>query len=69
MSKKIKRQKQPLLTDEDMKPENIKVNITLTISGAVLDYYREVAKNIGVHYTDVMEFMLFDHIIQASDET
>lgn len=35
-----------LLTDEDMKPENIKANITIRISGEILNAYRKEAEKL-----------------------
>jgi uncharacterized protein (DUF4415 family) len=56
--KKIKRAPKDILTDEDLKPENIKANITIRISGDVLDAYRTEAKRLGIGYQTLMQMKL-----------
>lgn len=47
-----------LLTDEDMKPENIKANITIRISGELLNAYRTEAEKLGIGYQTLMQIKL-----------
>lgn len=47
-----------LLTDEDMKPENIKANITIRISGELLSAYRAEAEKLGIGYQTLMQIKL-----------
>jgi len=49
---------QPLLNDEHMKPENIKANITIRISGDLLDAYRAEATKLGIGYQTLMQMKL-----------
>ena len=46
------------LTDEDMKPENIKANITIRISGDLLNAYRAEAAKLGIGYQTLMQIKL-----------
>jgi predicted DNA binding CopG/RHH family protein len=56
----MKKSKEPksLLTDKDMKPENIKANITIRISGDLLDAYRAQAAKLGIGYQTLMQMKL-----------
>lgn len=56
----MKKNKEPksLLTDEDMKPENIKANITIRISGELLNAYRAEAEKLGIGYQTLMQIKL-----------
>jgi predicted DNA binding CopG/RHH family protein len=58
--KKNKENKEPksLLTDEDMKPENIKANITIRVSGELLNAYRAEAEKLGIGYQTLMQIKL-----------
>jgi predicted DNA binding CopG/RHH family protein len=47
-----------LLTDEDMKPENIKANITIRVSGELLHAYRAEAAKLGIGYQTLMQIKL-----------
>jgi predicted DNA binding CopG/RHH family protein len=47
-----------LLTDEDMKPENVKANITIRLSGDLLNAYREEAAKLGIGYQTLMQIKL-----------
>ncbi len=47
-----------LLTDEDMKPENIKANITIRLSGELLNAYRAEASKLGIGYQTLMQIKL-----------
>ncbi len=56
----MKKTKEPkhLLTDEDLKPENIKANITIRVSGELLNAYREEAEKLGIGYQTLMQIKL-----------
>jgi predicted DNA binding CopG/RHH family protein len=47
-----------LLTDSDMKPENIKANITIRVSGDLLNAYRAEAEKLGIGYQTLMQIKL-----------
>ncbi len=60
-----------LLTDEDMKPENIKANITIRMSGELLDAYRAGAAKLGIGYQTLMQMKLkegLDHSVEKRIE-
>lgn len=46
------------LNDEDMKAENIKANITIRISGELLNAYRKEAEKLGIGYQTLMQIKL-----------
>lgn len=46
------------LSDGDMKPENIKANITIRISGDLLNAYRAEAEKLGIGYQTLMQIKL-----------
>ena len=56
----MKKKKEPksLLTGEDMKPENIKANITIRVSGELLNAYRAEAEKLGIGYQTLMQIKL-----------
>lgn len=56
----MKKNKEPksLLTDEDVKPENIKANITIRVSGELLNAYRAEAEKLGIGYQTLMQIKL-----------
>ncbi len=56
----MKKSKEPksLLTDEDVKPENIKANITIRVSGGLLNAYRAEAEKLGIGYQTLMQIKL-----------
>ena len=56
----MKKNKEPKshLTDDDMKPENIKANITIRISGELLNTYRAEAEKLGIGYQTLMQIKL-----------
>ena len=56
----MKKNKEPksLLTGEDMKPENIKANITIRVSGELLNAYRAEAEKLGIGYQTLMQIKL-----------
>lgn len=47
-----------LLTDEDMKQENIKANITIRVSAELLNAYRTEAAKLGIGYQTLMQIKL-----------
>jgi predicted DNA binding CopG/RHH family protein len=53
-----KKIKKPILTDEDMGPENISANITIRMSAELLNIYKEWAKELGVGYQTLMKIKL-----------
>lgn len=56
----MRKNKEPkdLLTDEDMRPENVKANITIRISGDLLNAYRAEAAKLGIGYQTLMQIKL-----------
>lgn len=46
------------LTDDDMRPENIKVTISIRMPADVLDAYRTRAKKLGIGYQTLMQMKL-----------
>lgn len=57
-SKKINRLKEDLLTEDDIKPENVKWNITIRMSGDLVDAYRVEAEKLGIGYQTLMQMRL-----------
>jgi predicted DNA binding CopG/RHH family protein len=55
---KKNREPKSFLNDEDMKPENIKANITIRISGDLLNAYRAEATKLGIGYQTLMQIKL-----------
>ncbi len=56
--RKAKVTSRPLIADEDLKPENIKANITIRMSGDLLDAYRTEAARLGIGYQTLMQIKL-----------
>jgi len=54
--------KEPLLTEDDLKPENVKANITIRMSLDLLDLYRAEAKRLGIGYQTLMQMKLKEAI-------
>lgn len=50
------------LTDEDLKPENAKWNITIRLAGDLLDAYRAEAAKLGIGYQTLMQMKLREGI-------
>lgn len=48
----------PLLNDDAIRSENIKANITIRISGDLLDAYRAEAARLGIGYQTLMQIKL-----------
>lgn len=46
------------LTDDDLRPENIKITISMRMPADVLDAYRERAKKLGIGYQTLMQMTL-----------
>ena len=57
----------PQLTEKDMSPENVKANITIRISGDVLEAYRAEAKKMGIGYQTLMQIKLREAIFEPDD--
>lgn len=58
-----------ILTEEDIKPENIKVSITIRIAGDLLDMYKAEADRLGIGYQTLMQMKLKEAIESKSLET
>lgn len=67
-SKKINRRKESFLTEDDIKPENVKANITIRISGELLDAYRAEAEKLGIGYQTLMQIRLREALDQKKLE-
>ncbi|MCB0342208.1 MAG: hypothetical protein H6626_00190 [Pseudobdellovibrionaceae bacterium] len=64
---KKNKESKSLLTDKDMKPENVKANITIRISGELLNAYRKEAEKLGIGYQTLMQIKLkegLDHSLE-----
>lgn len=64
---KKNKENKSLLTDEDMRPENVKANITIRISGELLNAYRAEAEKLGIGYQTLMQIKLkegLDHSLE-----
>jgi uncharacterized protein (DUF4415 family) len=46
------------ITDDDLRPENIKVTISIRMPANVLDAYRSRAKKLGIGYQTLMQMKL-----------
>ncbi len=46
------------LIDEDIRSENVKANITIRISGELLNAYRKEAEKLGIGYQTLMQIKL-----------
>ncbi len=55
---KKSREQKSFLNDEDMKSENIKANITIRVSGDLLNAYRTEAAKLGIGYQTLMQIKL-----------
>lgn len=55
---KKNKESKSFLSDEDMKLENVKANITIRISGDLLDSYRAEANKLGIGYQTLMQMKL-----------
>ena len=55
---KKNKERKNLLSDEDMKPENIKANITIRVSCDLLNAYRAEAAKLGIGYQTLMQIKL-----------
>jgi predicted DNA binding CopG/RHH family protein len=56
--KKKNKEPKSFLTDVDTKPENMKANITIRISGELLNAYRAEAEKLGIGYQTLMQIKL-----------
>ena len=46
------------ITNEDMRPENIKVTISIRLPADLLDAYRSRARKMGIGYQTLMQMKL-----------
>lgn len=70
-SKKINRMKKNILSEEDFKPENVKVRINMFVSEDLLETYRDAAKKLGIGYQTLMQIKLreaMDHSLEKRIE-
>jgi predicted DNA binding CopG/RHH family protein len=70
-SKKISRKKESILSEEDFKPENVKVRINMLVSEDLLQTYREAARKLGIGYQTLMQIKLkeaMDHSLEKRIE-
>jgi predicted DNA binding CopG/RHH family protein len=66
-SKKINRKKENILSEEDFKPENVKVRINMFVSEDLLQIYRDAAQKLGIGYQTLMQIKLkeaMDHSLE-----
>ena len=65
-NKKKKKITKALLTDEDMRPSNIKINMTMRVTQDLLDKYRTEAERLGIGYQTLMQMKLKEGIESPS---
>jgi hypothetical protein len=46
------------ITDDDVKPENLRITISMRLPGDLLDAYRKRAERLGVPYQTLMQMKL-----------
>ena len=56
--KKAKVSSRALICEEDLKPENIKTNVTIRMSGDLPDAYRALASRLGIGHQTLMPIKL-----------
>jgi predicted DNA binding CopG/RHH family protein len=61
-SKKINRKAGSFLSEEDIKPENVKWNITIRMPGDLIEAYRREAAKLGIGYQTLMQLKLREGI-------
>jgi hypothetical protein len=47
-----------LITDDDVKPENVRVTISMRLPGDLLHAYRDRAERLGIPYQTLMQMKL-----------
>jgi predicted DNA binding CopG/RHH family protein len=57
-SKKISRNKEDILTDEDFKSENVKIRISMFIPLSLQEAYKSEAAKLGIGYQTLMQMKL-----------
>lgn len=67
--KKINRMREPLFTEEDFKPENIKIRISMMIPLDLQEAYRAEAERLGIGYQTLMQMKLREGIDKSSVES
>lgn len=48
----------PLITEEDLKPENIRIRISMMIPLDLMDAYKAEAEKLGIGYQTLMQMKL-----------
>lgn len=54
----MEKKKKPILSDEDLKLENISANITIRLNAELLNLYKDWAKELGIGYQTLMKIKL-----------
>lgn len=67
-SEKISRNKESFLKEEDFKPENVKMTISLRVSEDLVDAYRAEAEKLGLGYQTLMQMKLREALLKDSLE-
>lgn len=57
-TKKISRNKEDILTDEDFKSENIKIRISMFVPLSLQEAYKSEASKLGIGYQTLMQMKL-----------
>lgn len=57
-SRKISRSKEDILNEEDLKPENVKIRISMFIPLSLQKAYKSEAAQLGVGYQTLMQMKL-----------
>lgn len=63
------KRKKDLITDEDMKPENVRWNISIRLPGDLLDAYKAEAGRLGIGYQTLMQIKLREAIEKPGIES
>lgn len=57
------------LTEEDLKPENVRIRISMLIPEDLLDAYREEAAKRGIGYQTLMQIKLREGLERSNIES
>lgn len=63
-----KRVREALLTEEDFKPENVKVRVNFFVSADVIRQYKKEAEKLGIGYQTLMQMKLKEGIEHTVDK-
>ena len=63
----LKKKNDPLLTDDDLKAENIKARITTYIDLDILDALKKMARNKRTGYQTMLNEVLRDSLFRTQD--